>query len=170
MTKNVKVESVKIQHIPDDSPDTSEFGEFTDNWDEWNICRCCGEYLANCSDGHNYDHSREYKYFKPVAGDEKPGTESYQKYGKQDYDRMESLNNGNWYYLGVQVEAEVSYDIGQGSKRLERFTSGGLWGIESDCGDYIKEVEQEQLADLKEHLKQFGITIPNNIEVQEATF
>ena len=40
------------------------------------------------------------------------------------------------------------------------FTSGGLWGIESDSGDeYIKEVEEQEFYDLKDHLAAFGIDV-----------
>ena len=102
------------------------------------------------------------RFFLPYAGGEKQGTEDYYKYGLQNYKRMEGLNNGDWFYTGVMAEAEVSYPIEGGSERIERFTSGGLWGIESDSSnDYIKQVSQGELADLKEHLKQFNVDLSN---------
>jgi len=83
------------------------------------------------------------------------------KYRQQDKDRLAAYNRGDWYMQGCFAVAEVSYSIGQGSRRIEKFTSGALWGIESDCGDdYRKQVEQEQLDDLKEHLAQFNIPWP----------
>ena len=63
---------------------------------------------------------------------------------------------------GICAVAEVSYSIGGNSRRIERFQSGGLWGIESDSEqDYIEEVEQDELADLKEHLERFGVNTDN---------
>lgn len=64
----------------------------------------------------------------------------------------------SWEMLGCVATAEVSYPIGGGSRRIQRFTSGGLWGIESDSDkSYMAEVEAEQLADLAQHLSAFGI-------------
>lgn len=64
----------------------------------------------------------------------------------------------------------MSYSIGGTSRRLQRFMSGGIWGIESDCGeDYMREQEQEQLEELKRHLEVFGIDVSRLAEVFEAS-
>lgn len=87
-----------------------------------------------------------------------------QKYAKQDRERLESYGS-DWEMMGCRAKAEVSYSIGQGSRRSEWFTSSGLWGIESDSEEqYKSEVEQEQLADLRSHLEHFGIEMPQPIE------
>jgi len=63
---------------------------------------------------------------------------------------------------GIHARAELSYDIGHGDRRIQRMESAGLWGIESDSGaDYLKEVEQEELADLRRHLEVFGVDCSN---------
>jgi len=168
------VSEVKIEMISEECPDTSYLGEYTDEYDTNHICCHCGEYLGD-AEGENNEHdcptsNRDYNYFKPYAGEEKPGTETYKKYGLQDFKRMESLNNGNWYFMGIQAKAVVKYPIGSGNWRLETFTSGGLWGIESDSDeDYIESIKAEQLDDLKAHLEQFGINTLNwnEIEVKE---
>lgn len=81
-----------------------------------------------------------------------------EKYMEQDAARLQSFNDGQWQMLGCRAVAEVSYPVGNGSRRIERFTSGGLWGIESDCGqDYKTQVEAEQVNELKNHLEQFNI-------------
>lgn len=62
--------------------------------------------------------------------------------------------------------AQLSYPIGDGGdRRLDRLSSGGLSGIDvDDLGDpYCAEVEDDELADLREHLTHFGIT-PNDHE------
>jgi len=63
-----------------------------------------------------------------------------------------------WHMIGCVAKAEVSYPIGNGSKRLETLTSGGLWGIESDSDDaYLKEIASDQMQELSDHLAMFGI-------------
>lgn len=169
MKKKIKIEKITIVHAIDDNPDTSFLGEYTDDLQEGVIVRQHDEFFEKLPEEDRYpDKGRNYRGFKPYAGGEKIGTPEYYKYGKQDYDRMESLNNGNWSFIGIYAKAEVSYDIGQGSRRLETLQSGGLWGIANDSGDHLKEVEQEELAALKEHLKAFGVNVKNfdKIEVE----
>ena len=54
---------------------------------------------------------------------------------------------------GCTAVATVSRPIGQGNRRLQCFSSSGLWGIDERCESY----EVEQLDDLREHLKAFNI-------------
>ncbi len=68
--------------------------------------------------------------------------------------------------FGIFAEAEVAYEIGNGNYRVEWLTSDGLWGIESDDPDYIKEVEQEEINNLKDHLAHFGIEWDDSVEVE----
>lgn len=73
--------------------------------------------------------------------------------------RLESYGQ-SWNMLGCTAKAQVSYEIFNGSRRIEWLTSGGLWGIESDMDEATKrEYEAEQLEDLASHLNHFGITI-----------
>ena len=103
---------------------------------------------------HECPHSsREYNYFKPYAGGEPEGTDNFIEDGKQDYKRMEGLNNGNWCFVGITAKAEIQ----TGSGILQTITSGGLWGIESDADkEYIDQVDKEQLENLKQELKSLG--------------
>jgi hypothetical protein len=78
----------------------------------------------------------------------------------QDFKRMERLNNDDWCYIGIIAEATIKTD--EGNFRLDNLSSFGLWGVESDSGDdYIKEVEAEQLQDLKKHLQAFNVNVRN---------
>jgi hypothetical protein len=166
-----RIESITIEHIYDDNPDSSYLGKYSDQWQVGAIKR----YNA----GWN-----EYKYFIPAISYKEHWKDlhkmGYSKgncdylarsYNYQDYRRMERLNNGDWCYIGIRAKAEVSYPIFGNSHRLEHFTSGGLYGIESDSDNsYIKEIEQEQLDDLKEHLKTFNVSIRNfnKIEIEHT--
>lgn len=168
--KQVKpvIELIVIKHIIDTNPDTSFIGEYSDTWQDGVIKR------GNVT-------SREYKYFIPATSYKEHwqglhklgysrGDCDYlaRKYVYEDYNRMESLNRDDWYFIGIEAEAIVKYPIGQGNYRLEYFRSGGLWGIESDSKDYIKEVESDQLYNLKEHLKAFNISIKNFTKLAEV--
>ena len=82
----------------------------------------------------------------------------YSNKAETDYARMESLHRGNWFYMGLRAEAEVFVPCGQ-SSISQGITSGGLYGIESDSGkDYIAEVEQEELAELRKQLSALGFS------------
>ena len=64
--------------------------------------------------------------------------------------------------VGCYAVATVSYPINfTGDRRLQDFRSGGLWGIDVRMSNaYRREVESEQLEDLREHLKVFGVEMP----------
>ncbi len=161
-TQKVEIESIVIKIMDDDCPDTSYLGEYTDNAEPGVIVIAENEYLEKL--GEDYEpqrRGRDYLYFKPVAGDEKVGTDDYYTYGMQDYKRMKGLNDGSWSYVGIQADAIVKYPTGNNSYRLETLSSSGLWGIESDCDDYLQEVMKEQIDELREHLMTFNVLLEN---------
>lgn len=96
---------------------------------------------------------REYNYFNPYAGGEPEGSENYQKYGKQDFERMESLNNGSWCFMGIIAKAEIRTESGT----MQVIRSGGVWGIESDAGEAdLDEVGKDELENLRLELSALG--------------
>lgn len=131
-----------------------------------------------------YWHNREYRYFNPgtvepydekatwipaeLTGEARKEywREAMRSNAKQDYERMESLNKGHWYFVGVRAEAEykaVYMTEGRGGRDYygnpQTVTSGGLWGIESDSDRaYFEEVKREQLAELRSELKALGFS------------
>ncbi len=98
----------------------------------------------------------ELRYFNgPVENYKGESPEDIRKYIRQDYDRMESLNRGDWCFIGLRAEAEVQ----TGSDVVQRITSGGLWGIESDSGkDHFESTAREELAQLKTELIGLGFS------------
>ena len=80
------------------------------------------------------------------------------RYIKEDMHRLETCGD-SWVMMGCTAEAEVSYPINEsGDRRIETFTSGGLWGIESDSDNEYKEsVASDQLWDLIDHIRHFGV-------------
>lgn len=152
-----RIVSIKINMETDTDPDFSCIGTYTDNLDPWNILRDADEYVANLPEDYKFpDKSNTYRCFRPYAGGEEPGSDDYQKYGKQDYKRMEALSQGEWGFIGITATAEVQCP----NNRIQTFTSGSLWGIESDSGwDYLKSVMQDELSDLKEQLATFFVNM-----------
>jgi hypothetical protein len=72
-----------------------------------------------------------------------------------NYTRMEAGMRGEWCLIGIKAEAEVHLT----GDTVQRLTSGGLWGVESDGGDsYHKEIEGEQLEELMGELESVGFT------------
>lgn len=168
-----RIDKIIIKHLIDENPEISWLGKFQDNLDPGVIVIRDNDFFENLEKDENYElpeKGRDYRFFNPCGGDEKPGTPDYEKYGMQDYERIKQLERGDFCFIGIMAEAVVSYPIENNSRRIQKFTSGGLWGIETDAGDYIKEVEQEQLDDLIRHLKTFGIDTrgyKNKVEIKE---
>jgi hypothetical protein len=119
-------------------------GELTETIDE-----------CDCGFSGHWD-AREYRYFNACVENYKgESPEDIRKYVRQDYDRMESLNRGDWCFIGIRAEAKVQV----GSDVVQRITSGGLWGIESDSDkDNLESAAREELAELKTELIGLGFS------------
>ncbi len=112
----------------------------------------------------------EYRYFNAALSAEETGNpESVE----QDYRRMETLNRGDWCFIGIYAVAEVQL---QTRGTIQTIRSPGLWGIESDSGDdYFDEVGKEELASLVSELQAAGFTraqvkraIPKELAVEHS--
>jgi len=110
---------------------------------------------CDCSGGDA--ERREFRYFNGCVENYKgESAEDIRKYVRQDYERMERLQRGDWCYIGVRAEAEILIPSGDASI-VQEITSGGLWGIESDSdASYLTEIEEEQLSELREQLHAVG--------------
>ncbi|MFL6437724.1 MAG: hypothetical protein ACJ71Q_09105 [Terriglobales bacterium] len=161
--KTKRIVSVTIKHVMDESPDTSYLGEYgNDATSDYTICRrhdedCPSFWYSGdeCADSCSADNvsSREYRFFNPNVENHKGlSDDEIRKYCKQDYERMEALNAGDWYYMGIRAQAEIAVN-----GVCQTITSGGLWGIESNSdADYIRSIEQDELAHLEEQLAELG--------------
>lgn len=56
------------------------------------------------------------------------------EYRERDYNRMERLCRGDWAMLGIVAVARIGGMV---------CGSASLWGVESDCGEYMDEVALE---------------------------
>lgn len=153
------IERVIIRKAVDTNPDLSFIGEYTDEAGEWYIERESGEYVHDLPEDHETPtRSREYRYFKPYAGGEKPGTSYYRKYGLQDFERMESYNNQQWCMIGITTEAEVLVPIAGDSCHVQQISGGSLWGIESDSeSSFFESTAKDCLAELWSQLSALNV-------------
>lgn len=98
---------------------------------------------------------RDYRYFNSGSIDSGNTEEENRQYAMQDYERVDAYNRDQWWFLGINAEAQVQLN----GNLVQTITSGGLWGIESDSDDsYLQQVGDEQLAELKDQLHAIGFT------------
>jgi hypothetical protein len=135
-----KINKIIIERIPDYDTTPDWLGTFSN------------EKKSDLAITHEPENSRTLNWFNPCNATTK-------KEAKEDYERYLGLENNEWYFIGIKATAHTAVSIGQGSWKLDQITSGGLWGIESDTDEkYLKEIEQEQLAEVKDYLKEYGFT------------
>lgn len=173
-----KIESVRIERVVDTNPDSSYLGKYTDKISDYAIVRI-GEYYGKFvkdlpENAEIPPEERKFRFFlsayhvphnsenwSHVQGEElakiiaKYGSleKADEFYAKEDFRRLESLNDGQWCYLGIIAKAEIISRSGI----CQTLRSGGLWGIESDSGkDYFEEIEKKELAELRTELESFG--------------
>jgi len=87
-------------------------------------------------------------------------------YDCYDEEQIEAYDRGDWAFYCCRAAGWVSYQCNaDGTRRLEQLSSGGLYGINlaepPQHDSYAREVEQEELAELKEHLSAFGVDLSN---------
>lgn len=152
-----KIIRVWTEHKQDDSPpDFSYLGKYSDDIQPYAIIRVgehAGKFASDLPEDYEIpSRGREFRFFIPPHENYKDCTnEEIRKYCKQDFERMEALNRGNWYFIGVIAKAEI-----QTAGTTQILRSGGLWGVESDAGEHIKEIEEEQLNELRPILLSLG--------------
>jgi hypothetical protein len=152
-SKNAKrILSVKIIHETDmhyngedsigtfDTEAKSEYAIPLEYWDE--------------SHGYRYDGGFKF-YNAPVGNYAGESPEDIRKYVQQDYASMRFYNAGEWDYIGILAVCTVQVTP---NGPIQKLSSGGLWGIESNAGDYLEDVAQEQLSELKVQLKAIGFS------------
>jgi hypothetical protein len=161
------IESIIIKHMADEYPNLHWLGKYSDKDQDGGAVKRgsvvrrrvngrqeCHFFIPQQSVPEIREDLQARGYSRGVA------EEMARAQIRQDFRRMESYGD-SWAIIGIEAEAVVKYRLGSGGDwRIERLSSGGLWGIESDGGgDYIEEVEHDELKDLREHLQRFGIRV-----------
>ena len=160
--------------------DSPEFKSLQEAYDE---LQQIADNFDDCDCGERGDMKRgQYRYFNPNWKNYKGLEEAeIRKYCLQDYERMESLNRGDFCFIGIMAEAKIGIPQGLPQTKtgqsylLQTLTSGGLYGIESDSDkEYVASEEKNQLDELKDVLMGMGFsqraisTAFKNVEHKDA--
>lgn len=152
----LQIIGVRIERTTDNDADISYLGEFTDEASPGAIIRegeHAGEFVHDLPEDYELPgRGREYRFFVPaMTGEETGNPES----PRQDWERMEALNRGDWRYIGIIAKAEL---WNPQTRVTQTVRSGGLWGIESDSDKgYFAEVERDEMKNLSDELAAMGI-------------
>lgn len=73
-------------------------------------------------------------------------------------EREQAYYRNEWSYIGVQARAVITV-VRNGVGTIYTLESAGLFGIESDCDEYIQEVFEEQKVELLDDIKSIGRTL-----------
>jgi len=108
---------------------------------------------------HNPDNWKHVSRADKKAVREKFGSlkKADYAYALEDYNRFEGLTRGDWYYIGIEVDATVSISVAGRCLNSIVVQSGGLWGIESDSGDVeINDIISDEKESLRKELQSMG--------------
>jgi len=84
------------------------------------------------------------------------------KWIKEDEARIDAYGR-DWYMIGIRAVATLHFPQQfTESKIIQRISSPGLFGIESDSDDYFEDVEEEQIATLLDMLEVMHVSVPND--------
>jgi hypothetical protein len=82
-------------------------------------------------------------------------------------DRMRQYRDGQFNFVGIAAEAvillhpvnESRHVMLDAAAPIQTINSGGLWGIENDSdASYLKEIQDEQLSELRDQLRAIGFS------------
>jgi len=144
--RRAKAVKIEVKRIVDENPDLS----FLETTPEYHY----GE------NGSEWEHVSEDDIKKII---EKHGSiwNACMEYAKQDRERLDAYNRGNWEMIGIKAVATIHIPVNNGinngnddTVKIQAIESGGLFGIESDSDDdYIQDIGREQIAEVKNHLR-----------------
>lgn len=144
-----KIDAIEIVHEVDTDPDLSYLGEYSDEWREGAIDRHPDDRYGR------YATFQGYRYFIPAMTGEETGNPDSPR---QDFERAEAYNRGDWGYVGIYARARILTGIVRGGyASAQTVRTPGLWGIESDSDeDYFAEIAKQELTDLGAILVELG--------------
>lgn len=154
MSVTIRIDEIRVYRYEDTDADLSHLEQTADD-----------HYGEN---GSAWAHVSE---LAKVVVEEEHGSiyAACEEYARQDRERLENYGV-TWHSVGIVAEACVSYECGTaGERRLERFKSGGLWGVDSDGGpEYFEQLRQQEFDDLRDHIERFGVDTSNFDELAKG--
>ena len=89
--------------------------------------------------------------------------EEAERYVAENRKRLEEYGD-TWFSVGLRAKATVIIN-----KTVQHISSPGLWGIESDAGDYFRSVAREEVGQLNEILESMDLA-KKRYEIDEVNF
>lgn len=137
-----KIEEMQIRHVVDDEPDLTFLGEFSNTPGQFPI--------------RHSDCPGEFRYFNA-------DNVSNEVEAKRNYKRLMQILDGIVCMKGIRAEARIvtgsNVLIQPQDATINRISSKGLWGIESDADEeHVKDIEQAELDELRGILVSLGFT------------
>lgn len=128
---------IYTQHIDDPDPDLS--------------------YLETVLDENNQKIISSSRYTQEDLDNNREET---LKYIKEDHQRLKDFGD-TWYTFGIRAFCQINIPFEVTTSKgkeinflIQELCSGGIWGIESGSDpEYLKDIEKEQVNDLKHMLK-----------------
>lgn len=135
-----KIQEIQIHHIVDDQPDLSFLGVFDNTPGQFPI--------------HHSDDPGQFRYFNAE-------NVSNKREAEENYKRYLEFVDGIVCMKGIRAEARIltgsNILFQPQDATINRISSRGLWGIESDVDEeYVKEIEQSELDELRDILFSLG--------------
>lgn len=93
-----------------------------------------------------------------------PGKTGFVKAYEAAQQRMDAWKRGDWNYVGVRAQARCLL-VKNGCGTFYTLTSPGIYGVESDAGDYLDTLYQEEKAQLAADMRALGGTPVEQTEV-----
>lgn len=150
--------TVKVRRIPDEYPDVSWLGRFSERWEAGSIkiprFYLPGEYARNYCTKYIYyipmnTIAESWRWFRERSGVSRH--EAYTtaiRYAQEDMQRLIDLYYGRWYPLGIVVTVSIeSILIGRARVKSLELADAACWGFESDGGEENLQHEEDTLIE-----------------------
>ena len=125
-------------------------------------------------DNHHGAPDENDEGFWPSQDRDSPGwigdnpTRSYETQMRSARARMAAWRADKWHYVGVIAKLVIHIPLGGRSFRVMEIESAGTWGIESTSGKYLRDVFEEQKAELRDELETFAKALLSGDCVEES--
>ena len=148
MKNTNEIGTIKIKYSIDEENDISDLGEFSNEEKEFSI-------------PHDIGNNKTFNHFNA------DNVENI-KQAKENYDRAMKFENGELFSYGIQAQAELITKLGN-YNLINTLESSGICCLDSDSDEQgFKEIEEEQLEELKDLLITLGFkeTELNKIKIE----
>jgi hypothetical protein len=161
---DIELREFRVEIMPDEDPDLTYLGYFTDNISDVDRDKYC-----IILDTKGASHC---KYFVSSFNYEELGPDERSKYAHEDYKRMVDYSKYKWMCVHIRPEAIFDVIINGESVADYSVKGIGVGGVdyEFDRDGYIKSVIMEEIDELKYTCVQMGFDVPDDSEFETVWY